>query len=217
MSEDAEKSLPNKPNNKQTSKRQAAARIRILQAGRKLYFSAGFSAVTSDMIAAEAAVSKATIYRHFSSMPELFRAVVGNEVGRFGYDPGHVFADLESFEATLDTYCEKLLNFLNNPDVLAFSSLMMAEARTHPESAKIFFEAAYGETLRQLEELISTAYERRIIALEITPARAAEQLLGTLEGVGLLRVHFGLSTLPYPDPEIQARSVVKQFLKSNRA
>lgn len=53
-----------------------ATRRRILTAARHLFLSRGFVRVTADEIAAELGISKATLYKEFSSKEEILREVV---------------------------------------------------------------------------------------------------------------------------------------------
>jgi AcrR family transcriptional regulator len=53
-----------------------AARRRIVAAARALFFQRGFLRTTSDDIAAELGISKATLYKAFASKEEILRAVV---------------------------------------------------------------------------------------------------------------------------------------------
>jgi AcrR family transcriptional regulator len=50
---------------------------RIILGATDLFFQFGFSRVTMDEIASQLAMSKATIYKHFSAKEEIIRAVVG--------------------------------------------------------------------------------------------------------------------------------------------
>lgn len=54
----------------------AAARARIMSAARALFLERGFLRTTSDDIAAELGMSKATLYRMFRSKEDILRAVV---------------------------------------------------------------------------------------------------------------------------------------------
>ena len=56
---------------------------RILHAARRLFFEHGFGQVSTDVLAREAAVSKATIYRHFENMADILRCVTEAEALRF--------------------------------------------------------------------------------------------------------------------------------------
>jgi AcrR family transcriptional regulator len=55
----------------------ARIKERIILRANDLFFQFGFSRVTMDEIASGLAMSKATIYKHFSSKEEIVRAVVG--------------------------------------------------------------------------------------------------------------------------------------------
>jgi AcrR family transcriptional regulator len=54
----------------------ALVRVRIIAAARALFLQRGFLRVTTDDIAAELGISKATLYKLFSSKAEVLRAVV---------------------------------------------------------------------------------------------------------------------------------------------
>ncbi len=197
------------------SPRQQAARARILAAARGLYFRDGFEKVTSDAVVAEAAVSKATLYKHFPSMNALFRAVVSAEVDRFGYDPQLSFGDVESFATALSNYATNLLSFLNSMDAVSLSRLMLEEARHQPDATATYFDTAYGQTLQQLATLFEGAAERGFIVLHRPASETAEAFLGALEGFGLLRAQLGIAKTPYPHPHDTARSTVDDFLRAH--
>ena len=52
---------------------------RILAAARSLFTRSGYEVTSMDSVSAAAGVSKATVYAHFGSKPELFAAVIANE------------------------------------------------------------------------------------------------------------------------------------------
>ena len=58
--------------------RSARKRQTILSAGRELFLSNGYQGTSMDQIAATAAVSKQTVYKHFGEKQELLFAIVTN-------------------------------------------------------------------------------------------------------------------------------------------
>ena len=60
-----------------------ASKSRILSTARTLFFVKGFEKVTTDLLAREASVSKATIYRHFDNMSEILQNVLEAEAECF--------------------------------------------------------------------------------------------------------------------------------------
>src|SRR3546814_3446210 len=68
MAESAEKPAKSRSEHKHRS---------IQQAGTDIFLQRGYGAATMDMIAAEAGVSKQTVYNHFQSKEGLFKAAIG--------------------------------------------------------------------------------------------------------------------------------------------
>src|ERR1700681_4213355 len=62
------------------SARGARKRAAILEAAQQVFFANGFVGASMDQVAATAAVSKQTVYKHFSNKGALFREVVTNVV-----------------------------------------------------------------------------------------------------------------------------------------
>ena len=60
--------------------RGARKRAAILEAAQQVFFANGFVGASMDQVAATAAVSKQTVYKHFSDKEALFREVVTNVV-----------------------------------------------------------------------------------------------------------------------------------------
>src|SRR6202166_2346228 len=60
--------------------RGARKKAAILEAAKQVFFANGFVGASMDQVAATAAVSKQTVYKHFSDKEALFREVVTNVV-----------------------------------------------------------------------------------------------------------------------------------------
>src|ERR1700680_3558647 len=60
--------------------RGARKRAAILEAAQQVFFAHGFVGASMEKVAATAAVSKQTVYKHFSDKEALFREVVTNVV-----------------------------------------------------------------------------------------------------------------------------------------
>lgn len=178
---------------------------RILATARTLFFANGFEGVTTDRLAREASVSKATIYRSFPSMTALFTAVVEREVERFEDGAAADFSDRDGLRECLVGYGVRLLTFLNEPDAIAFSRIMGEQARQRPDTARRFVAAAYERTVDSLQAIIERAQDRKLLRSEHPPRAVAEAFAGALEGFGLVRAHHGIVSEPYPDPERAAR------------
>lgn len=193
------------------------SRSRILSAARELFFSRGFSRVSTDDLAQAASVSKATLYRHFDGLKGVLRAVVEAEVE--GFEQG-IPADIETAEelvAALLRFGFNLLSFLNQPEIIKFSQLMFEEARSHPDLAADFYASAYGRTQADLSRLLRQGLDLGFLKSELSASELAEQLLGLWEGFGFIRAILGLTSKPYEKPQEWSQKCVCTLLKGQTA
>jgi AcrR family transcriptional regulator len=162
----------------------------ILDAARRVFLRAGYSA-SMDLVAAEAGVSKQTVYNHFGSKEGLFRAIVDHVSGELLavlVERGGALADPA---ATLEAIARRFLTLLLTPSYLALHRMLVAEAPRFPDLAR---EIYLGGPARAANELaLYLAEESRKGTLAVTdPTLAAEQFFGALFG------HFQLRALLSP-------------------
>ena len=151
----------------------------ILDAARRVFLREGYSA-SMDSVAAEAGVSKQTVYNHFGSKEGLFRAIVDHVSGELldVLVEGDARADPA---ATLEAIARRFLNLLLAPSYLALHRMLVAEAPRFPDLAR---EIYLGGPARAASELaLYLAQESRNGTLAVAdPALAAEQFFGALVG-----------------------------------
>jgi TetR/AcrR family transcriptional regulator, mexJK operon transcriptional repressor len=120
------------------SKRQA-----ILTAAEAVFLRDGFAAANMDEIAASAGASKQTVYAHFGTKTELFRAAIGamaeapgtraQELAPEDVEPG----ELESF---LADYAERQLTAALSSQAVQLSRLVIGETARFPDLAAALHE-----------------------------------------------------------------------------
>jgi AcrR family transcriptional regulator len=185
---------------------------KILAAARRLFFQQGFEKVSTDLLAKEASVSKATLYKYFPSMAAVLRAVVGAEVDVFVRGIPTQVLTREEFEETLIRYGTNLLNFLNQSEIIQFAQLMFEEARSNPDIASEFYAAAYDRTLKDLSQIIQQGLEQGFLISPLTSDELAEQLLGMWEGFCFIRAQLGLTKKPFKQPQQWSDKCVQTLL-----
>lgn len=190
----------------------ASSQDRILHAARQLFFEHGFEKVSTDLLAREAAVSKASIYRHYENMADILRCVTEAEAVKFRELTPPKTDTIDELRAALIQYGTKLLTFLNGTDALEFARLMHEEARGNPDIGKTFFDAAYGQTQHDFAKMFVVAQDRGFISTTTSALDIAEDLIGLLEGLGMVRAQLGVSQKPYPDPETRSLRAVNTIL-----
>ncbi|SFT03348.1 transcriptional regulator, TetR family [Sulfitobacter marinus] len=174
-----------------------SAEMRILTAARRLFFERGFSDVSTDLLAREAAVSKATIYRHFENMTDILRRLTELETaGISGTEQPKVETRAE-LEVALTQFGLRLLNFLNASDTIEFGRVIHEEARKNPDMGQAFFLAAYGKTHETLVRIVQEAADNSLLTLTATPQEISEDLMALFTGSGMKRAMLCVCDAPY--------------------
>ena len=190
-------------------------RERILSAARALFFQHGFASVSTDDLAQAAFVSKATLYRLFQGMNGVLRAVVEAEVEAFEQGLPVAVESQDDFCEALIWFGSRLLNFLNQPEIIKFSQLMFEEARSQPDLAHDFYSCSYGRTQADLSHLIQQGIDLGFLMATQSASELAEQLLGLWEGFAFIRALLGLTTKPFDQPEAWSRTCVHTLLQGH--
>ncbi|MGW1620809.1 TetR/AcrR family transcriptional regulator [Streptomyces sp. NPDC002172] len=114
----------------------------ILDAAVELFLELGFDQTSMDAVAAQAGVSKTTVYAHFGDKLELFRAVIARGGDTLDFDLDQtMLASLDDPQERLVRITLKLLQATTAPNYLAFIRVLTVEAARRPELT---------ETLRSL-------------------------------------------------------------------
>ena len=188
----------------------------ILDAAKHVFLREGYSA-SMDLVAAEAGVSKQTVYNHFGSKEGLFRAIVDDLSSEFL----DVLVEHDGARAdpasTLEAVARRFLKLLLTPSYLALHRMLVAEAPRFPDLAR---EIYVGGPARAVSELaLYLAEESRKGTLAVAdPALAAEQFFGAL--LGNLQLRALLSPREAPgEAEIEQAvgHAVHSFLRAHAA
>ncbi len=186
----------------------------ILSAAEKAFFAQGFSAATIERIAADAGVSKVTVYGHFGDKETLFEAVVTREADQIKSAVAQLVTADSSLEQSLINLGEVFIGFVLSPRIIKFDRLLMAEAIKNPGLAKRFMAAGPHQIAHLLETIIATGVQSGAL---IVPdlAQAAEDLAGLWFGMAKMEAQMGL--LGQLSPEViseRVRHGVKMFLRA---
>jgi TetR/AcrR family transcriptional repressor of mexJK operon len=151
-----------------------------------VFFANGFVGTSMDQVAATAAVSKQTVYKHFSDKDALFREVVTNVVR--ARDTG-IAADFlstggGSIGERLQSFARNFLKGVMQPDVLKLRRLVIGEAGRFPELGQSFYDLGHKRATEQLSLALRESALRRGLSLE-DPNLAAEHLLWLILSIPL--------------------------------
>lgn len=187
----------------------------MLDAARRLFFARGVEAVPIEAVAAEAGVSKVTVYSHFGDKLTLFEAVVAREVasmhqGLTAPDPSG-----NGIQERLVTFGMALMGFLTRPDIAAFERMLGPEADRHPELARRFFDAGPGRCRALLAQTIEQATVAGQLAPD-DPVLAAEDLLSLWQRMLPITRRLGLEDAPdTADVTERVRRGVHLFMRAH--
>ena len=188
----------------------------ILEAAKRVFLRAGYTA-SMDQVAAEAGVSKQTVYNHFGSKEGLFRAIVDDLSGELLDVLVERVGERGDPAGTLEALARRFLKLLLTPSSVALHRMLVAEAPRFPDLAR---EIYIGGPARAVDELaIYLAEESRsgkgMLAVE-DPPLAAEQFFGSLRGNLQLRALLDVREAP-SEAEIErvAAHAVRAFLRAH--
>ncbi|RAU49483.1 MULTISPECIES: TetR/AcrR family transcriptional regulator [unclassified Pseudomonas] len=201
---------PGRP--KDPAKRQA-----ILEAAKNLFIRNGYANTSMDAVAAEAGVSKLTVYSHFTDKETLFSAAV---VARCEEQVPELFVDMAptaSAEKVLLGIARGFQTLINSPESVELHRLMIALGTQGTELSQVFFEAGPQRILQEMERVLTRLNDTDGLHFD-SPARAAGHFLSLIKGVGNFRLLIGHGTAPEQSSEDRhVREVVALFLKAYRA
>jgi len=182
---------------------------RIVEAARSHFDGQGFERTSVDAIAAEAGVSKMTIYSHFASKEGLFEAVIRDRTDRvMGGLAGVEALDPQQPQKALMAVGEQFLTLAREEGPLSQFRSLYGTAGAQPEACQAFYRQGADRLIGDL-----AAYLRRADAqgtLNIRhPRQAADLFLAMFLGDGHIR---GLLKLEMPDAR-ENRALLREAVR----
>jgi TetR/AcrR family transcriptional repressor of mexJK operon len=182
---------------------------RILEAARTHFYEHGLERANVDAIAAEAGVSKMTVYSHFGSKEGLFEAVVrertesvvGGVAGVEGLDP-------KQPQKALMAVGERFLALTREDDALGKIRSAYSAARSLPEACRGFYREGPQRLIDELAAYLRLADAAGTLKVR-NPRQAANLFLSMFLGEGHIR---GLLMLDLPDAR-EDRALLREAVR----
>lgn len=154
------------PHDERRSTRKRAA---ILEAATRVFLAKGYLGSSMDEIAATAAVSKQTVYKHFADKERLFAEIVNgtvNEASDVVYREVLDLNDRDDLESGLRKLARRQLALVMQPKLLRLRRLVIGEATRFPELGRTFYELGPERTIAALAAAFERLAERGLLELD---------------------------------------------------
>jgi TetR/AcrR family transcriptional regulator, mexJK operon transcriptional repressor len=164
----------------------------ILEAATTVFLRNGYLGTSMDEIAALAAVSKQTIYKHFGDKERLFAEIVAGTVDEASdpvYNEVLNLEDSGDVEADLRALARQLLARVVQPRLMQLRRLVISEAGRFPELGRTFYERGPGRTIAALADAFERLAARGVLHLE-DPGVAAAHFNWLIMSIPLNRAMF---------------------------
>ncbi len=196
-----------------------AKRAQILAGAQQVFLRDGFAGASTDAIAAEARVSKRTLYSYYPGKEELFADVLR----RLTIDNPHtqVLAVVEEIEPEdlgelreiLVGLATRVASIMMDPDYLALLRTIIADTHRFPQLGEIYRSTVPERGFRIFLALVERVRERGIV--DIPDAEAATRLFfGPLVTYALLDGLFKPGERPQPPAPEKIEHIVDMYMKA---
>ena len=183
-----------------------AKRKAILAAAAHSFFVLGFAASSIEKIAADAGVSKVTVYNHFGDKSSLFAATVERECEKMREYFSIDMSQGGGLAERLMSIGTAMVAFLSRPEMVQFERRIAAETQYEPKIGLAFLDA--GPRRMKAAFTAFLAHADAIGELVVPdPELAAEQFASLCKGFGDIERRFGAPPDHERDAERIARAV----------
>jgi TetR/AcrR family transcriptional regulator, mexJK operon transcriptional repressor len=190
-------------------------RAAILEAAKKLFPINGFDGVSMDAIAAEAGVSKLTVYNHFTDKETLFVEAVREKCLQMLPDEMFLPEAGGPIEAALRKIGRSFFALVSSDVAMGLHRMILADTRNGAKLGQMFWQAGPARITESFRRFLDAAVATCQLDIADTET-AAGQFLCLLKGaVNQRMICCGCGGLP--DPEADARHIeacVTLFLRA---
>jgi len=198
--------------------RSARKRKLILEAATTAFLNRGYDGTSMDDVAALAAVSKPTVYKHFADKERLFYEIVlattepMSDLVRLIAD---AFGDTRHLERSLRQFARQFISALMQPRVLRLRRLVIANAERFPEMGRAWYAHGFERALAALADEFRRLTDQRLLCAD-DPLMAANHFVGLLLWIPVNKVMFSGEAGTSSAAELQhyADAAVGAFLRA---
>lgn len=170
-------------------------RKQILEAAKSLFLKHGYHGSSMNQIAAEAQVSKLTVYNHFQDKDSLFTCAI-EETCKASIDAHAIVLHAESdFRIALHQVCELALSIVNLPEAIKLEHLLLELAAQQNPLAERFYIASHARIFAVWTGFFQQAHQLNLIE-QYNVQKQTQLLLSLLLGHRHHEVLLGVRDVP---------------------
>ena len=192
-------------------------RAAILSAAKALFIRNAFAGTSMDAIAADAGVSKLTVYSHFGDKDNLFREVIRSRIQDLLPEETYFFDPQADIEETLLRVALTHARLDCNAETVGTFRAILSDCRQgNPRYGKLIWEEGAMRTHGLMERLLQQAVDAGKLDIDDVP-HASVQFITLIKGNLMMRQMFGCTECPESyarEIETTARAGVKMFLRA---
>ena len=185
----------------------------ILLAAKKLFVELGYAGTSMNRIAAEAGVSKLTLYSHYSHKEDLFQQCVIAKCQEYTPDALYDPSNRAPLKQRLLGIGIAFNQMLMSDEAIKFYRMMAAEALQPGKLGRLFYTAGPQRTLDQFEQLLAAAICQGELRQEAR-GRAASHFFSLLQGEHHMRAMMGERRATARELRVHVTEVVELFLRA---
>jgi TetR/AcrR family transcriptional repressor of nem operon len=178
------------PEARDADQRPANTRSRILDVSEQLVQVRGFNGFSYADVAAELAVTKASLHYHFPSKAELGEALIARYAERFAQALAAIDANLTLAPAKLDAYANLYAEVLRQ-ERMCLCGMLAAEYQTLPSPIRNAVVAFLNDNEAWLALVLEHGREDGSLRFSNTAADTARSIVSGLEGAMLVARPYG--------------------------
>jgi TetR/AcrR family transcriptional regulator, mexJK operon transcriptional repressor len=192
----------------------------ILDAATEVFYHKGYVGTSMDEVAARAAVSKQTVYKHFADKERLFAEIVlraVDEIDGLFTESALTLHETGDLDGDLRALGRQFVWWLMQPDVLRLRRLIISEANRFPELSRTWYERGFQRVISTLATALSHLAERGLLRVD-DPVISASQFMGMILWIPVNRAMFCGDNERFTAEELEryADTGVRSFLAAYR-
>ncbi len=193
-----------------------AKRKAILEAAETLFMRNGYDGSSMDAIAAEAGVSKLTVYSHFTDKDTLFAFAVKSKCEQQIPELLFELPVGVPIETVLLNIARGFNRLINSDESIELHRVLITHGVHNPKMAQMFYDAGPQRLIDGMQQLLQQATQRGL--LQVANAQmAADQFFCLVKGGCNFRLLIGCGAPPSEDEhEAQVQETVQLFVRAYR-